>query len=254
MSYYHLTIKERLKIETYVELGLNLSQIATKLGVHRSTISRELKRCPKQYSAERAQKSYEDLAKQKGRKTACTPELQKEIETALKDSWSSEQIQGRFKLENRHIVAFKTIYNWIYSGVIQVELATLRRKGKSRQVPETRGKFTIGTPISKRPKEVTKREVVGHWELDTVVSPRGDSKGCLATFLERKTRFYLAFKMPDRTAKSMLSAIEQFTKLFPKEFLKTFTSDRGKEFACFPFVEQMGIPFYFADAYSSWQR
>ena len=63
MSYYHLTIKERLKIETYVELGLNLSQIATKLGVHRSTISRELKRCPKQYSAERAQKSYEDLAK-----------------------------------------------------------------------------------------------------------------------------------------------------------------------------------------------
>lgn len=111
MTCYHLTVKERIKIETYVELGLNFSQIATKIGVHRSTISRELKRCPKQYSAERAQKSYEELAKQKGRKTACTPELQKEIETALKASWSPEQIQGRFKLENRQIVAFKTIYN-----------------------------------------------------------------------------------------------------------------------------------------------
>ena len=149
MSYYHLTIKERIKIETYVELGLNLSQIAAKIGVHRSTISRELNPCPKQYSAERAQKSYEDLAKQKRRKIVCTPELQKEIETGLKASWSPEQIQGRFKLENRHIMAFKTIYNWIYSGVIQVELATLRRKGKSRQVPETRGKFTINEEIGR---------------------------------------------------------------------------------------------------------
>lgn len=60
--------------------------------------------------------------------------------------------------------------------------------------------------------------------------------------------------MPDGTAKSMLSAIGQFTGLFPKEFLKTFTSDRGKEFACYPVVEQMGIPFYCADAYSFWQR
>ena len=41
---------------------------------------------------------------------------------------------------------------------------------------------------------------------------------------------------------------------FPKEALKTFTSDRGKEFACYPLVENLGIPFFFADAYSSWQR
>lgn len=32
------------------------------------------------------------------------------------------------------------------------------------------------------------------------------------------------------------------------------TSDRGKEFACFREIEVMGIPFYFAEAYSSWQR
>ena len=31
-------------------------------------------------------------------------------------------------------------------------------------------------------------------------------------------------------------------------------SDRGKEFACFREIEAMGIPFYFAEAYSSWQR
>ena len=112
----------------------------------------------------------------------------------------------------------------------------------------------IGTPISKRPKEVKSREPFGHWELDTMVSSRGKSKGCLATFVERKTRFYLAFKIPDRSAKSMFSAIKRLCRLFPKEALKTFTSDRGKEFACYPLVEDLGIPFYFADPYSSWQR
>ena len=64
--------------------------------------------------------------------------------------------------------------------------------------------------------------------LDTVVSSRGKNKGCLVAFLERKTRFYLASKIPDRTTKAIFSAIEQLCRLFPKEALKTFTSDRGK--------------------------
>ena len=117
------------------------------------------------------------------------------------------------------MVAFKTIYNWLYAGLIDLDLSVLRRKGKSRQPKETRGTFRIGTSIAKRPKEVRNRETFDHWELDTVVSSRGKSKGCLATFLEQKTRFYLAFKIPDRTAKSMFSAIEQLCKLFPKEAL-----------------------------------
>ncbi|MET3557719.1 IS30 family transposase [Streptococcus rupicaprae] len=66
--------------------------------------------------------------------------------------------------------------------------------------------------------------------------------------------FYLAFKIPDRTAKSMFLAIEQLLSLFPKKAFQTFTSDRGKEFACYPEGEDKGIPFYFADVYSSWQR
>ena len=183
-----------------------------------------------------------------------TPKLKKEIEDVLKSSWSPEQICGRYQLEQKPMVAFKTIYNWLYAALIDLDLSVLRRKEKTRQPKETRGTFRIGTSIDKHPKEVRNRETFGHWKLDTVVSSRGKSKGCLATFLERKTRFYLAFKIPDRTAKSMFSAIEQLCKLFPKEALKTFTSDRGKEFACYPLVENLGISFFFADTYSSWQR
>ena len=75
-------------------------------------------------------------------------------------------------------------------------------------------------------KKSKKKEVFGHWELDSVVSSRGGSKACLATFVELKTGFYIAVKM----------------------------EDRGKEFSCWEEVEKMGIDFYFADPYCSWQR
>ena len=52
----------------------------------------------------------------------------------------------------------------------------------------------------------------------------------------------------------MLSAIERLCRLFLAEAPKTFTSDRGKEVACYPLVEDLGIPFYFAEPYSSWQK
>ena len=65
--------------------------------------------------------------------------------------------------------------------------------------------------------------------MDTIVFSRGKSKACLATFIERKTRFYVAIK--DRTVPSMLKAIKKLVKVLLKKVLKTFTTDRGKEFA-----------------------
>ena len=82
-------------------------------------------------------------------------------------------------------------------------------KGKCHRPAEKRGKFAVGTSIHSRPKEVKTRETFGHWELDTVVSSRGKSKGCFATFVERKTRLYTAIKIVDRTATSMENAIKQ---------------------------------------------
>ena len=166
-------------------------------------------------------------------------------------TWSPEQIVGRDYQEK---LSFKTIYNWIYEGILNVPLQVLRHKGKGRQPQETRGKFNIGRSISKRPKSVRNRQAFGHWELDTMVSSRGKSKGCLATFAERKSRLYLAFLIPNRTKDAMHNAIEQLTSNLPDHALKSFTSDRGKEFACYPDVEASGIDFYFADAYSAWQR
>ena len=51
----------------------------------------------------------------------------------------------------------------------------------------------------------------------------------------------------------MYRAISELYEHFPKETFKTYTVDRGKEFACYSKVEaDLKVPVYFADAYSSW--
>ena len=65
-----------------------------------------------------------------------TPKLKKEIEKGLKASWSPEQICGRYQLEQKPMVALKTIYNWLYAGLIDLDLSVLRRKGRTRQPKE----------------------------------------------------------------------------------------------------------------------
>ena len=70
-------------------------------------------------------------------------------------------------------------------------------------------------------------------ELDTVVSSRGKSKGCLAIFIERQTRFYVTIKIENRSASEMYRSICQLYERYPEHTFKTYTVDRGKEFACY---------------------
>ena len=86
-----------------------------------------------------------------------------------------------------------------------------------------------------------------------MVSSRGQSKGCLATFVERKTRFYVAIKMDDRTKDSMFLTISSLYNTLTSKLFKTFTMGRDKEFTCYEQVEaEFRIPVYFADAYAAW--
>jgi IS30 family transposase len=252
MSYTHLTTFERGEIGVLHKAGWSARKIAKAIGRHYTTVTRELKRNSAEngYTSQEAQLLYQDRRSQCKPKGKYTPSLGTLIEEKLCATWSPEQIVGRL-LEGQ--ISFKTIYRWIYDKILVVGNG-LRQKGKRRKPQETRGQMAVGRTIHDREVVVNERKEFGHWELDSVVSGRGKSKGCLATFLERKSRFYFAVLMPDRTARSMQTAIKTLCKLFPNA-VKSFTVDRGKEFACWPFVETfLRIPVYFADPYSSWQR
>lgn len=252
MSYIHLTIEKRSQIEVLRKEGYSVRRIANLIGVHHSTVARELNRMEGEYLAVKAQQLATAKSANKGRPLKLTPQLAALIESRLQQTWSPEQLVGA---ELAGVLSFKTIYSWIHRGFLAVTEKVLRRKGKKPSTQETRGRFSVERTIKERPQEVEDREVFGHWELDTMVSSRGKSKGCLATFVERKTRFYVAIKMDNRTKESMFTAINSLHSTLTSKLLKTFTVDRGKEFACCEQVEtKFGIPMYFADAYAAWQR
>ncbi|CAM4504191.1 IS30 family transposase [Paenibacillus xylanexedens] len=258
MSYRHLSIIERSKLEVLHRQGRSSRAIAKELGRHPSTICRELDRVTSShpYQAEQAQNAYEERRKASVSPGNWSDALAASLEEKLEATWSPEQITERFRIEGQDAVSFKTIYRWIYAGrLVRGVLQVLRHKGKRQKPAETRGKFAIGRTISDRPKEVRSRETFGHWELDTVVSGRGKSKGCVATLIERKTRLYTAVLMPDRTALSMEIALGVAISQYPTGTFLTATADRGKEFACYAHLETThNLHVYFADPYSSWQR
>ena len=144
------------------------------------------------------------------------------INEKLKATWSPEQIACTpcgLKMPS-----WRTIYRWIYEKyLVNGNLKVLRRKGKSHGVKETRGKYNKGKSIRKRDKSVYSRKEAGHSEADTVVSGQGKSKACFAALAERKTRFYIAVKMPDRRAETMENAIVSVLSAFPPQLVKTIT-------------------------------
>lgn len=263
MNYKHITIHERCCIANFLNLGWSLRKIAKHLDRNVSTISREIKRNSYNgtYLAHKASENYVNNrlnCRPKGKVSNST--LVEYIETNLDKAWSPEQIAGRLRLDypnNKSMrVSFKTIYRWIYQKLIaKGNVNKLRRKGKSLKPKETRGKFNIGKSIKDRPKEVRKRETIGHWELDTVVSSRGKSKACLSTFVERRSRYLVAQVMENRKYLTFNKHCFKAFKEIPSNLIKTFTVDRGKEFAGYNDIENtLNIDVYFADAYSSWQR
>ena len=92
MSYKHLTINERNKIEVLSKEGYSSRRIAKVLGFHHSTISRELKRCADNYKAFDAQNDKVKKSSLKGRKSKVDDNLRRSIVEKLHRKWSPEQI------------------------------------------------------------------------------------------------------------------------------------------------------------------
>ena len=259
MSYHHFTIEERCCLREFYNKGYSYRKIAELLGRNVSSISREIMRNKSFMNAKPAYYPHTAQKKYLLRRSYCHRGMFQDqekidyIKEKLLLTWSPEQIANtpcELKMPST-----RTIYRWIYEKYVDVNLKVLRRKGKSHGNKETRGKFNLGKTIRKRDKSVYKRQEFGHWEADTVVSGRGKSKACFATLAERKTRYYIAVKMPNRNADTMAKAIISALSELPSEAVKTITCDRGTEFANWQTIEkELNCYVYFADPYCAWQK
>ena len=128
MSYIHLIIEKRSQIEILRKEKYSVRKIASLIGVHYSTVARELNRVEGEYSTIKAQQVANSKSANKGKLIKLTPQLVALSESRLQQTWSPEELVGA---ELVGILSFKTIYYWIYRSFLAVRKGYSAGKGKS---------------------------------------------------------------------------------------------------------------------------
>ena len=261
MKYNQLTLEKRYHISALRKQGLKQYEIAREVGVHPSTISRELQRNSfnsSYYVPDKAQAETFLRHKKKSKHEVITKVIERYIRKHLKLEWSPEQIGGRMQLDKGFFVSHETIYRFIYAnksngGTLYKYLRHKNKKYHKRSnTYKARGTIIDRIMIDKRPKIVEKKSRIGDLEIDTVIGK--NHKGALVTVVDRKSKFVLIKNVPSKEAEVVTEAlIEMITPI--KAITKTITSDNGKEFAYHKKVSSaLKTDFYFANPYHSWER
>jgi IS30 family transposase len=267
-SGFRLCIEERIEIGMRVAAGESNAEIARGLGRHPSTIGRELGRCGRrrwQYAPFAAERRARRLGcRPKASKLSVCSELLAEVERRLGERCSPEQISARLKVDfpddPRMRISHETIYQSLFvqaRGELRRELAACLRTGRTRRKPqgrvERRGRIADMVMISERPSEIEDRAVPGHWEADLLLGKNGRSQ--IATLVERSTRFVILAALDDRTAAHLAPVLAERIGTLPEQLRRSLTCDQGSEFSEHKsFSITTGVPVYFCDPHSPWQR
>jgi IS30 family transposase len=198
-------------------------------------------------------------------------------------AWSPEQIANRLPVEfpddESMRISHEAIYQALYvqaRGALNRELVACLRTGRALRVPRARARqraWAHVTPealISERPAEAEDRAVPGHWEGDLII---GLQRSAIGTMVERTTRFTMLVHLPredgwgvaPRTkngpalagygAVTMKNALAATITTLPEHLRRSLTWDRGKELSQHAqFTIETGLPVFFADPHSPWQR
>ena len=259
--YSHLTLEERCRLRGLMEMGVGKSEIARRLGRHRSTIERELRRnrCADGYRPDSAARRAW-ARKLRGSKIAGSTRLRTYVEDRLAMGWSPEQIAGRMELErSEHAISAESIYRHAYSPAgraagLPCQLAQRRpKRGRRRRNGRREPAIPNRTPIHQRPTKAHLRSQFGHWEGDLMHFRR--QRDILLTLQERRSRLTLAHRILSKDAEVTAEAIAGELGGLPARARRTITHDNGGEFARHETVtEAIGLRAYFCDPHSPWQR
>ena len=177
-------------------------------------------------------------------------------------------------------ISHEAIYQALYvqgRGALTRELVACLRTGRALRVPRARARqkawahVTEDVLLSARPAEAEDRAVPGHWEGDLIIGQKNLS--AIGTLVERTTRFTMLIHLPreagygviPRTkngpalagygAVTMKNALAATMTELPEMLRRSLTWDRGKELSAHAaFRVETGIPVFFADPHSPWQR
>jgi len=263
-EYRQLTEEDRIEIYVMKQAGKQQNMIAAELGVHPSTISRELTRNAglRNYRPKQAQEKALHRRFTARKAVKMTPETIDYIERKLREEHSPEQIAKRMKLDSRWhgpAVSHERIYQHIWldkarGGLLfrQLRIGGTKQRRKRRNSRDMRGMIKNRVGIEERPEIVERKIRFGDWEGDTVVGQ--NHQGALVTLVDRKSKLTLIGKVKRYTSEAVEKTIICLMTLLPRRNY-TLTADNGKEFACHESVaDALQIKVYFAEPYRPWQR
>jgi IS30 family transposase len=108
-------------------------------------------------------------------------------------------------------------------------------------------------PLHARPAEVDDRSVIGHWEGDLIVGRAGRSH--VGTLVERSSRYVVLLHLPSCRTDDVIEVLTAKVAELPEELQQTLTWDQGNEMTRHAlFTRTTGIPVYFCEPRSPWQR
>lgn len=252
MRYRRVTLEDRYTISAYLELKLTKSEIAQKLGFHKSTIAREISRnrhLKKKYHPSRADYKAR-LRYQKGRKPySITPEVAQIIASKLALGWSPLDISGRMKDEGLECsVSHQTIYNFVKKhDELRSKLKFYGRAGIGRFLKRKRRMRVGMKSIHERPKTINQRRRFGDWERDTMAI--ADHKGVLV-LAERKSRYLKIAILRNKTFENVALQTKALLNSTKKK-VWSITNDNGPEFSDGALHE---VPVYYCDPRKPQQR
>lgn len=273
----HLTEKDRYYIEIARKKKTPVKDIAAALGFSRVTIYAEIKRGtvtqldpylkPYQiYLSDAGQRIHDAAMSGTGR--PCKLSLDDEYILSVRELLQKKKYSpyAAMQIIGENKVCQRTIYNYAYRNRYGLSVQDLPYARPKKKKTVKKGKKVYSDKkrsIEDRPKEVLKREQPGHWEMDTVYSSKDDLT-CLLVLTERMTRREKIVKIPNRTANSVVKALDRIERGMGapafRETFKTITCDNGMEFTDITGIEKSKLNkrsrtvLYFAHPYCSGER
>jgi IS30 family transposase len=285
-QYRQLQWSDRLKIEARVNIGYKPQRIADELGVHVSTIYRELKRgryehlnsdytTEERYSPDIAEARYQEGLSAKGAplKIGKNHAAAQFIEDKIIDEhYSPAAVCALLRSEEYEYIGITfcraTLYKYIDDGVfLNLTNKDLPEKGKEKRgykkVRQKQKRANAGKSIEQRPEHINDRQEPGHWEMDTVVGKK-KTRARLLVLSERVTRREIIIRIKDGRAETVVQALDRLERLYGAAFYKVFktiTVDNGSEFADADGLEKSArrkngkrTEVYYCHAYCSCER
>jgi len=268
-KYKQLNLKQRYEIELLLSEGYKQYQIADRIGVNKSTISREFKRNVNKrgkdaniYDAEKADSKAQIRERKKPKSVRFTPAMKIYMRKCLRqERWSPEIISIKGKRKFGFFVSHELIYQYIWKAKksnhrilredkdLHKYLRHIKRSQKRSNQRKRRGAIPNRVPISERPSIVEERARIGDLEVDLMMG--SNHKPGLIVMTDRTTLETDLIKIASKQAKVISEKIIKRLRK-RKTKIKTLTFDNGLEFADHEKIAaDLEVETYFTRPYTS---